>query len=333
MGNNRVGTRSWRETQASNLGEIATFVFDKPHGGNFVSLADASFDTVYSALLEERRAKGRTIYCQLNVTNRYLADPVATLIVDRLLAYAVKRADGPSGKAAFMGGDQWMPALEHLPFDLQSLGNQQLKNFDLLVTGIGQPHIDTYNEKNELIGTKAAPADEKDVSLMWLKKNRTAITEFVKAGGSVLTLPVSAETDLSWLPFKASLKTEKIFAVKQNNFFKTCRAIGPADLYWHRALELSVLTNLPQGSTATTPALLARVPYGKGEFIFCQVHPKSVYGNWPETKLTRLLSAILTEKGIADQHNLDLTVHGYQKGGFPYIGTTLYFDPFLSTAW
>ncbi|MDP6361024.1 MAG: hypothetical protein QF473_38280, partial [Planctomycetota bacterium] len=61
--------------------------------------------------------------------------------------------------------------------------------------------------------------------------------------------------------------------------------------------------------------------------------PKSVYGNWPESKITRLLSALLTEKGIADQHDLDLTIHGYQKGGFPYFGTTLYFDPFLSTAW
>ncbi|MDP6361172.1 MAG: hypothetical protein QF473_39025, partial [Planctomycetota bacterium] len=277
MGNTRTGTRNWRESQASNMGEIATFVFDKPHGGNFVSLADASFDTLYSALLEERRAKGRTICCQLNVTNRYLADPTATLIVDRLLAYAVKRADGPMDKATFLGGNQWSPTIERLPFDLQPIGNKRLEGFDILVVGIGTPHIDTYNENNELIGTTAAPADEKDVSLTWLRNNREAVAEFVKSGGTVLTLPVAAESDLSWPPFKVSLKNEKVFAVKQNNFFKTCRAIGPADLYWHRALELPVFASLPEGSTTTTPAILARVPYGKGEFIFTQIHPKSVY--------------------------------------------------------
>ena len=94
-----------------------------------------------------------------------------------------------------------------------------------------------------------------------------------------------------------------------------------------------MLDERPNGSTAAVPAVLARVPYGAGEYVFCQVQPKRFYGNWSESKITRLLSAILGEKGIADALDMDPTVEGYQRNGYPYFGATLYFDPFLSTAW
>ena len=55
--------------------------------------------------------------------------------------------------------------------------------------------------------------------------------------------------------------------------------------------------------------------------------------NWPESKIIRLLSAVLPEQGVPGRLILDPTQIGYQKNGFPYFGSTLYFDPFLYTNW
>ena len=63
-------------------------------------MMDADFDLLYSALMEEQRAKGKTILCQLNLSERYMSDPVATLFTNRLIRYALGKSEGPSGKAA-----------------------------------------------------------------------------------------------------------------------------------------------------------------------------------------------------------------------------------------
>ena len=372
--------RRFRRPNWSNLGDVATYVFEKPHGGNFVSLLDTQFDLLYSALLEERRADGgKTIYCQLNVTNRCGVDPVATLVVHRLVSYALQRGERLQAKAAFLGGKHWRKALENLPFELPDLarnsGEATLKELSVLVVGLGLPRIDEYDEAGLFIGLKATPAvefraktdedevaeleedeekektdvpaaltpkkepkyvpgkDEKTLAFQWLSKNRASLEEFVANGGTVLVLPVQNEKELAWLPFECKLQTTKVFAARPNDFFKTCRAVGPADFYWRRALEMPLPADLPPGGRATSPAVLARVPWKKGEFLFTQVQPKLFTQNWPESKIIRILSAMLTEKGVADRFDLDPTAVGYGEAGFPYFGSTLYFDPFLCTNW
>lgn len=329
-------SRNWRDPNMSNLGDVATYVFDKPQGGNFVSLLDTQFDLLHFALLEERRSRGRTIYCQLNLAERYRSDPVATLLANRLLRYALEGTEGPSGRAAFLGGKPWRRALENLPFDLPDLkdGADSLKGLSALVVGIGTPRIEDFDESNKFVGIEAAPAAPgKDPALGWLTQNKDAVASFVAQGGTVLVLPVRELSELSWLPFAVKLKQVKFSAAKPNGFFTTARTIGPADLYYRRAVEMFVPDGLPAGATTTAPAVLARVPWQKGEFHFSQLHPKRFYGNWSESKIVRLLSAILTEKGIADRLDLDLTQHGYGEKGYPYFAQTLYFDPYLSTSW
>lgn len=326
-----TGTRSWREPQMSNLGEVATFVFNKPQGGNVTSLMDASFDLLYSPLIEERRTKGRVIFCQLNVTNRYKADPVATLFVDRLLRYAASKAEGLRGTAVFAGSDAWRKTLEHLPFVFRSVeGGAGLKEATMLVAGVGTPHVDDFDQKNQFVGTQAAPAKEDDRAWRWLMDHKQAVADFAREGGAVLVLPAADAKDLAWLPFPVTLNPCPYFAAKPRGVVP---GIGPSDLYWRRAVELVLPTGLPEGLRATSPAVVARVPFGKGEFILCQVHPKRFYGNWAESKILRLYSAILTEKGVADRLDLDPTQSGYQEGGFPYFEKTLWFDPFISTSW
>ena len=330
--------RSRRNANASNFGDVVTYALEKPQGGNFVSLVDAGFDLLQSALLEEIRPHGRTLYCQLNVSNRYGVDPAATLLVDRLVAYALEKPAPLVGRAVRLAGAGWDRVLAGLPFDLAAAGSNlsasDLKNYNLLVAGIGRPRIEVFDDKNKFAGQEAVPGRPgQDPVLDWLGRNRREVADFVEKGGAVLVLPVQSAAELEWLPFELKLEPVKFFAAAPGDFFAS-GAIGPADLYYRRALELPVPAGLPAGSRSTRPAILARVPYGRGEFIFAQLHPKSISGNWAESKLARVLSTILTERGVADRLDLDPLGRGYGPGGYPYqVGTPVYFDPYLSTDW
>ena len=66
---------------------VATYVLEKPQVGAARALVDCGFDLSETPLLEVARGNGAVIFCQLDVTNRYGVDPVATRLVHNLLTY------------------------------------------------------------------------------------------------------------------------------------------------------------------------------------------------------------------------------------------------------
>ncbi|MBT3380600.1 MAG: hypothetical protein HN742_39750 [Lentisphaerae bacterium] len=74
---------------------VATYVIEKPQTGAARSLIECGFDLSETPLLEVAIGKGRIVFCQLDVTNRYGSDPVATRIVDNSLTY-LRTAESPS---------------------------------------------------------------------------------------------------------------------------------------------------------------------------------------------------------------------------------------------
>ena len=78
---------------------VATTVIKKPQLGACRALVDCGFALMETPLLEVVRGTGRMIFCQLDVTNRYGTDPVATRLVDNLLAYMGSAAP-PNRKGA-----------------------------------------------------------------------------------------------------------------------------------------------------------------------------------------------------------------------------------------
>jgi len=66
---------------------VATYVMEKPQTGAARALVECGFDLSETPLLEVAIGRGRAIFCQLDVTNRYGVDPVATRLVDNLLTY------------------------------------------------------------------------------------------------------------------------------------------------------------------------------------------------------------------------------------------------------
>ena len=78
-----------------NRGVVATYLIAKPHYGPYVPILQSGFDLVESPLMEARIGKGRIVLCQVDVTSRYGADPVSTLLVDNLLRYLTQRTAEP----------------------------------------------------------------------------------------------------------------------------------------------------------------------------------------------------------------------------------------------
>jgi len=66
---------------------VVTYSLVRPQLAAARSLLSCGFDLQESALLEVAAGKGRMIFCQVDVTNRYGTDPVSTRLVNNLLSY------------------------------------------------------------------------------------------------------------------------------------------------------------------------------------------------------------------------------------------------------
>lgn len=87
---NRFPERLWK---VSNTGSVATRTFVRPQVGACRALAVCGFDLQETPLLEVVRGKGRILFCQFDVSNRYGKDPAATRLLDNLLRYMMTVAE------------------------------------------------------------------------------------------------------------------------------------------------------------------------------------------------------------------------------------------------
>ncbi|MCM8808130.1 MAG: hypothetical protein NC926_09390 [Candidatus Omnitrophica bacterium] len=69
---------------------VTTFPIVKPYVGAFRAILSSGFDLMETPLCEFAIGRGRIIFCQVDVTNRYGIDPVSTLLVNNLLEYMDK---------------------------------------------------------------------------------------------------------------------------------------------------------------------------------------------------------------------------------------------------
>jgi len=79
---------------------VATYVFERPQIGAARAILVCGFDLMETPLLEVARGDGRILFCQLDVTNRYGKDPIATAIARNIFAYM----DAATPGVPFQGG-------------------------------------------------------------------------------------------------------------------------------------------------------------------------------------------------------------------------------------
>jgi len=86
----RVATDRFSEWGNDNV--VTTYTFIRPQIGAMRGLILCGFDQQETPLLEAAAGTGRMMFCQVDVTNRYGADPVSTRLVNNLLTYMTHAA-------------------------------------------------------------------------------------------------------------------------------------------------------------------------------------------------------------------------------------------------
>ncbi|MBT7054770.1 MAG: hypothetical protein HN976_06750 [Lentisphaerae bacterium] len=99
----------------TNEGLVASFVFAKPCYGDFRSILVCGYDLEETALVEMRSGKGRAVFCQVDVTDRYSVDPAATLLVDNIVRWLLTTRPEPRRPiSAYVGGERGKAFLDRL---------------------------------------------------------------------------------------------------------------------------------------------------------------------------------------------------------------------------
>lgn len=256
-----------------NTGVVSSFPIRKFNVGKFKPILDCEYDQLRSPLMELQEGKGKLILCQLDVTSRYGIDPVATRVVNNLLNYSLTPSP-PEAKTAYLGGEKGREALKRLFVKIDTEGLTNLGETKLLIVGEG---------------------GEKE-----LLANKKSITGFVQNGGTVFCLPEPADADLSWLPFPLKIEEKEFFRVFVDKYIAKeplLSGLGNSEFYFRNNYKIPVVTAVPEGGFVTDPGLVARIPYGKGAYIFCQADPATFQKSRAEEKVQRLLLTLLNNCG------------------------------------
>ncbi len=117
--------RNMRFMRWGTEGSVATFVLDKPFSGNFRVILDSDFDLSRAALLELFPGKGKLIFCQLDLEDRYGSDPAATLLADNLFAYSGEFPPHFDRRLVYSGPAKGADFLRSLGFEPETLPRKQ----------------------------------------------------------------------------------------------------------------------------------------------------------------------------------------------------------------
>ena len=150
-------------------GIVSSFPFAKRATPGARFLLDCWVGLSYSPLVELRKGRGTAIFCQLDITSRYGREPVATLLLHRLLKYLDRYEPEEPKLVLYYGEERRDEAV------LSLLHPEGLKKTDLpsLPEGLGGADI-------FVVGSGVLPR---------LKGVIGEVSEFVRRGGRVLILP------------------------------------------------------------------------------------------------------------------------------------------------
>ena len=323
----------------SSKGTVAAFHLEKPQRGNFTALLSSGFDMLYTPLLEVQLGKGNLLACSLDVSNRYGKDPVATILVNRMLGHYSKKSTPNERRILLWGNRYWEGALEQLgrrPLPCPSLSDLQAT--DLLWLGLDEyahrskpldkdkralAEANSVKIKPQTLGAdgdknaeeedfiieelpdkedkadKTTPAKIKK-RLEDLRKNKDSISSFVSRGGIVILPFISDSAYLDWLPFSVKI-VQRETCLGLPGGVAQLDGLGVADFFYREVLDLPAISAVPKGSKTEKNGFVSFVPHGKGMFVICQTYPDYFWQNWQKTKSMRIISTILRSCGAATE--------------------------------
>lgn len=323
----------------SNKGMVATFCYQKPQLGNYRVLLQNGFDCLYTPLVEFRKGKGRVVFCQLDVTDHYGTDPVATLLLDRLVSDCIEPAIGRLLPLGYLGGDEGRELLGLLAAEHE-------EGLDGKVAYLSLPEADDTEGIKAFIaggGTavvclrEQADADKLPVKV---KIREGEETSQVGEGTKMPDLPAMklgqdgqgpdgggedaeigfeetgepAEQKDEPVPVKGSRDAEvagtgpKYFlaGVPDHPVFA---GVSLSDLYYRRTLKSLTIVEAVEGKPVANP-LIGVIPFGKGRIVYIQPDPGMFDDAWKKTKVIRLYNTVLTNLGVKSRVSPDFNLIG-----------------------
>ncbi len=230
-------TRVWRN---GNDGNIASVIIEKPSRGDWLPLLDCGFDLQYSPLLEYREGRGRMVFCQLDVTQRTLAEPAAERLCRNLLNSLATTAPAIERTAYYAGAKEGARFLTQLGVNPVAYSGQALDARSVLIVTPG-------------CGAIAGLAEglRKGAELLALGLDQREIESLGLSAGAMTVAPTTGSliSDFGTPDFQG---------------------ISNAELHT-RTLKLPV----PQfvETTKTSNELLKYQAIGAGGAVFCQIAP------------------------------------------------------------
>ncbi|HOL67323.1 MAG TPA: hypothetical protein PKX93_07710, partial [bacterium] len=266
---------AWRQRRAwhwSNKGTVATFCFEKPQQGNFRVLADAGFDLLYAAAVEFSVGRGRLLLSQLDLTDRYGKDPVATRWFQRLLSEYTSLKSGVRTPVGVLSE----PSLK------------VMEDFGL--------------ETSEGLNTAVAYLSADDLKKL-SHQQVNSVKQFVTAGGSLLTYFETPE-QAAKLPVKLKYEPRKIFNpdLPEHPVFS---GLGRSEVFLREPHQMQAITGAEDTRVVSSSSGLAAVcQAGKGLVVILQVPPdkgKSTPEGWSRPKVRRLYATVLSNLGASSR--------------------------------
>ena len=327
----------------SNKGMVATFCYQKPQLGNFRILLQNGFDCLYTPLVEFRKGAGKVLFCQLDVCDRYGADPVATTLLDRLLTEGIEPAQRKLAPLSYLGGDEGREILDRIAVEYQDGldGNTayvSLSETDdtaaveqfvkgggtVLVSLQAQSDADKLpvtmrvREAEQEAGTEAAVAQPGIPSVTLVGKGKPK-----EGGEDDVDFPFEdPETDgTAEESGEASREAQAVGAapsgagggpryfdpgVPRDGIFA---GISLSDLYYRRTLKRMTTVETIDGRPASN-GLIGVIPVGKGRIVYLQPEPGMFDDAWKETKVIRLYNTILNNLGVKSRVSPDFSLIG-----------------------
>ena len=263
-------TRVWRN---GNNGNICSVLIEKPEKGNFLSLLDCGFDLQYSPLIEYSEGRGKVVFCQLDLSGRTEVDPVAKVLIYKLINYLNKAAAAPERKVFYYGDGNGEKLLKDLSLDfLPVAGGKQDSSSVLVVSG-----------SNLNLGD---------------------ISDTVKDGMNVLCLALDQNSADNILPGLVKIEKMKVpSSMAERNNEAVFRGLSNADFHRRTLMDFNGIKDSDDPSIKV-------VKLGRGTVVFCQVAPwqldyaKKPYLRSSYRRSTFMVSRILANMGASFDSSL-----------------------------
>ena len=237
-----AGHRNTRVWRCRNRGNVASVIPEKPTIGDWRALCDGGFDLQYAPLLDWTLGDGRVTFCQLDVTDRTVDDPVADDLVNRLVSRLGTSARIWPKKPYAFGQQAYMLA--------RDLGTGFMGEYKGTESGQWSDYIVTTGARK--------PKD---------------FEQKIANGARVVCLGLTAQEVAEWSPVPLAMApTNGCYASRIENPPPELNGLSNADWSWHGAMDFDAFTEpSPEGNQA-----FRIVRHGKGWLVFWQVPPWTI---------------------------------------------------------